>query len=596
MNLKISFLLLLFFSFNHVQAQCLSGDCANGIGKFKYKNDDVYDGSFKDGYPNGKGKMQYSSGDMYEGDWVKGNWNGKGVYTWKDGRFYKGDVKDSYFEGKGFFTLSNGDKYEGSFVLGKYEGYGVYFFADGRRYEGDWVKGIKSGKGKFYFVNGSVYDGAWKDNKFNGFGKYQYTDSTYGEGMFVDGKQNGKGKFKSESGVYYEGDLIDAKPNGKGKVVYKSGDRYEGDFVEGFVSGEGSYKYKNGDIYEGGFVKGLKEGKGKMVYASGSVYQGEWKNNLRSGIGKWIFANQDNYDGSFINDRPENGKFYKREKLFYEGKFDSPYYASNGKNFLTNDGRFFEKIGSIGGDIFRIYQPVDTVFIVKMDNGLYSDLNRTSMKEGFILLPSGKAQYAVFSNNKIQKITEERQFKPGDAFSDYVVGRMFFNKGQYLIPVKYFTQALSNGSKEDSLFLYRGISYSKLAKQDSAIIDFETAVKKMPANSDANRWLSNSYLLKKDTAAALVVLDKYLKKNTKDTAALWDRGNLYFRQKKYDKTIEDYNAILKNSKGNLDNLYYYRGLCNEYLGRKEEACKDYNVAATKGNASAKTKLNGYCKM
>jgi len=97
MPFRILFLFLLGFSCTAIQAQCLSGNCTDGFGKFKYKNDNIYEGNFKGGYCNGKGKMFYSNGEYYEGDWVNGSWNGKGLYTWKDGRRFEGQVKDGYF-------------------------------------------------------------------------------------------------------------------------------------------------------------------------------------------------------------------------------------------------------------------------------------------------------------------------------------------------------------------------------------------------------------------------------------------------------------------------------------------------------------------
>lgn len=60
MKQQIYCLIIFSFMINTVRAQCLSGNCTNGLGKFKYKNEDIYEGTFKDGYANGKGKMLYS--------------------------------------------------------------------------------------------------------------------------------------------------------------------------------------------------------------------------------------------------------------------------------------------------------------------------------------------------------------------------------------------------------------------------------------------------------------------------------------------------------------------------------------------------------
>jgi hypothetical protein len=124
-----------------IYAQCLSGDCQNGFGKYKYKNEDVYEGYFKNAYTNGKGKMFYSNGDVYDGDWVNGSWNGTGKYNWKDGRKYEGATKDGYFEGYGIFWGADSSRYDGQWKVGKKDGLGKQVYANGSSYEGNYVFG-----------------------------------------------------------------------------------------------------------------------------------------------------------------------------------------------------------------------------------------------------------------------------------------------------------------------------------------------------------------------------------------------------------------------------------------------------------------------
>lgn len=47
----------------------------------KFKNNDIFEGQFKDGLKNGRGIYYWaSSGDVYEGDWLNGKRTGRGLY------------------------------------------------------------------------------------------------------------------------------------------------------------------------------------------------------------------------------------------------------------------------------------------------------------------------------------------------------------------------------------------------------------------------------------------------------------------------------------------------------------------------------------
>jgi hypothetical protein len=60
--LSIFFIFLLQYAYS----QCISGNCANGKGTFKYSDGAVYTGSFKNKKCDGYGKLTYASGNVYE--------------------------------------------------------------------------------------------------------------------------------------------------------------------------------------------------------------------------------------------------------------------------------------------------------------------------------------------------------------------------------------------------------------------------------------------------------------------------------------------------------------------------------------------------
>ena len=73
-------------------AQCLSGNCENGNGTYKWE-----------------------SGDLYVGDWVEGKRTGYGRYDWVDGSYYVGRFLNNLLEGKGAYYASDGSSMIGTF-------------------------------------------------------------------------------------------------------------------------------------------------------------------------------------------------------------------------------------------------------------------------------------------------------------------------------------------------------------------------------------------------------------------------------------------------------------------------------------------------
>jgi hypothetical protein len=187
---------------------CVSGNCENGFGTYKYKNGGTFTGEWLKGKPNGKGKIVYNNGDKYEGDWVDGNPNGKGI------RFF-----------------SNGDKYEG-----------------------EWVNGNAHGNGILIYKNGDKYDGEFNNNQLSGKGSFIFSDGDSYVGNFLNGKKHGKGTFNI-GGNIYSGDYIDDRLK-KGTYIDKNGDKYEGEFLNGKPHGIGIYIFSNGKINKGLFENG----------------------------------------------------------------------------------------------------------------------------------------------------------------------------------------------------------------------------------------------------------------------------------------------------------------------------------------------------
>ncbi len=77
---------------------CLSGDCVDGEGSYRWTDGSAYTGGFRDSRPHGQGVWKHPNGSRYEGGWQMGIRVGRGVETtpngvtrsgvWKTGRYF----------------------------------------------------------------------------------------------------------------------------------------------------------------------------------------------------------------------------------------------------------------------------------------------------------------------------------------------------------------------------------------------------------------------------------------------------------------------------------------------------------------------------
>lgn len=85
--------------------------------------------------------MKYKNGDVYEGTFKQGKKHGNDcVYLFKTTeRVYKGNFENDKIQGQGTMTISEGLMiYEGEFSNSLYHGQGIMTYQNGMRYEGEW--------------------------------------------------------------------------------------------------------------------------------------------------------------------------------------------------------------------------------------------------------------------------------------------------------------------------------------------------------------------------------------------------------------------------------------------------------------------------
>ena len=224
---------LLFLSINSADAQCISGDCKNGIGTWKWeKSGAVYTGQFLNGTRNGYGQYTFGNGDVYVGEWQNNERHGYGVYYYNTRSLYKmyaGEWRASQRHGIGIMHYDDKNtpirfgiwkdnnfihKYEdlGCLEGDCYQGFGVYVWNDGSRYEGNFRNGERNGEGIYYYPKGGKYVGNQVDGKRHGWGTYHYTSGSKYTGEWVYEVREGKGTMFQKGKMFFRGVWAAGKP------------------------------------------------------------------------------------------------------------------------------------------------------------------------------------------------------------------------------------------------------------------------------------------------------------------------------------------------------------------------------------------------
>ncbi len=212
---------LMMFAFNTADAQCVSGDCHNGFGTWKWTNGTIYKGEFQNGARGGYGYYLFENGDIYVGEWQNNERHGYGVYYFSNHNSYKrysGEWRANQRAGMGILHYTD-DKIAARFGVwenGKfkhkynnmgclegdcYNGFGVYVWNDGARYEGNFIEGKRNGEGVYYYSKGSKYVGTQENDRRHGWGTYYYASGSKYVGEWIFETKEGRGTFYSKGQI-----------------------------------------------------------------------------------------------------------------------------------------------------------------------------------------------------------------------------------------------------------------------------------------------------------------------------------------------------------------------------------------------------------
>jgi tetratricopeptide (TPR) repeat protein len=230
--------------------------------------------------------------------------------------------------------------------------------------------------------------------------------------------------------------------------------------------------------------------------------------------------------------------------------------------------------------------------------------------------------YDALNKNENALASYEQSFKMDSTYDDAyaMAGSASYDLKKYSTALEYYNKAIGLGTKDKAALVaryrMRGKAYSKLGKHDEAIADARKALELDPSTRAA-AWNIASYyynqkkytdaisqytkcleLYKNDTAStidiyywrglsysgannyskALADLDVVLKAEPDDVDAIWEKGSIYYKQKKYKEAIPFYSRAIELSKGektDLDDLHFFRGKCLLELKDSTKAIADF---------------------
>jgi tetratricopeptide (TPR) repeat protein len=123
----------------------------------------------------------------------------------------------------------------------------------------------------------------------------------------------------------------------------------------------------------------------------------------------------------------------------------------------------------------------------------------------------------------------------------------------------------------------RGIDYFNRNEIDSAIAEYNEAIRRDPNNARVLYRRGDAYRTKSDFDRAIADYSEAIRLNSKDTYALYNRGVSYKNKQDYDHAIADYSEVIRLDPKDPDPLVA-RG--NVYMIRKDydRAIADYSAA------------------
>lgn len=209
----------------------------------------------------------------------------------------------------------------------------------------------------------------------------------------------------------------------------------------------------------------------------------------------------------------------------------------------------------------------------------------------------GFAAEAFFEKNATKSITSS-SFSSTEIKDNLELGYSNYYAKDYPNAIKYFSLAY-NQNKDSKILYYRALSKGQIDDTYGALSDYD----KLIEIANSGKKVEELATIYNNKAYQLVKLKRYGEALTfvykaldldKTLAYIWDtKGEILYNLDYYEQSINAMNEAINIKEDS--NSYFFRGLSNIKLNKKEVGCRDLSKAGELGKSEAYTEIKKYCK-
>ncbi len=210
----------------------------------------------------------------------------------------------------------------------------------------------------------------------------------------------------------------------------------------------------------------------------------------------------------------------------------------------------------------------------------------------------------------IQDFSKCIQLNPNFLEAFAMRGKAYQKLRKHNEAIQDFNAYIYNNPDSIDIYFERALSRLELGDQIGAINDYDEIIKRKDHVKSSSVLLGTVY---NNKAYALVLLGEYdsalpivnyaLSLEPQESYIWGTRGELYYHIHEYEKCISDMTKSIeleenKETKARSDDPgvpYYFKGLSEIHLGRREDGCKDLEKALELGMSEAIDYLSKYCR-
>jgi|GEM_PF-1461766 len=244
----------------------------------------------------------------------------------------------------------------------------------------------------------------------------------------------------------------------------------------------------------------------------------------------------------------------------------------------------------------------ELVLFQKMDTALHDG---PALADAFII-SHPDLPYAYITRATRESDTKEHEKAIADVqhllaldssynYARLVAGMVYFKAARYAEAERNFKGAMAMDTVYTSVANQSiGLCRMKQGDEKGAIPWFNAALAKDPKSLPAQGNIALCYYNLKDYKSAMTAYAAVQKLNAREKSAYVGQGNCYYNLKNYNEALTEYDNGLKLAPSDAT-LIRNKALALVQLGRKQEACAQFQLAASHGDAASSQMLTNYCR-